>query len=112
MPDPRRIMLGHQRPRQTRKEAEEMRRLSRLLGATAASARHNAILDCIEQAQEATSGADFGTRLGTLEAEARKVLIEANAAAGLTIKPKPIPERKAERPGLWLPPGTTRSTEG
>lgn len=108
MPDARRVLLGHQRQRATKRETQDLQKLSRLLGATASSARHNAILDCIKAAQDATSGPDLGTRLGTLEATARAMLIEANKAANLTAQPRPIPEREKDRAGLWLPPGTVR----
>lgn len=107
MPDRPSGMLGHLRPRQTKRESDELRRLSRLLAATAASARHTAIIDCIKAAQEAKNGRDLGTRLGTIEGEARRILLEANRLAGLKGEPRPIPS--SEKPGLWLPPGTVRA---
>lgn len=111
MPDPRRSMLGHLKPRQSKRETEDMRRLTRLLAATAAAARHNALIDAIEQLQQARNARDFGTRLGTLEGAARKMLQDANKRAGLTTEPRPIPGKGQEPGGLWLPPGTERPDE-
>lgn len=97
----------HRRKRQTKKEAADMRRLSGLLAATAASARHNGILDCIQATADATSGKDLGARLGGIEAEARAMLVKANERAGLTTPPRDLPTGPTTSGiGLWLPPGS------